>query len=423
MKRHAPLLVLAGALLVLVVGLSMLFRLRLAHGDVFPEYSSLRSDPLGLRVLHDSLAQLPALRVERRFKPLDTLETAPPRTIVIAGIWPRGWDRVTRRQFEALDDAVKSGSRLVIAFRAKQAGRDDEDEEATARDFAPARSPKKKDTNDKKSDAKKKPEKSADKKGKGKDDPEEKDPEEDAWEKQFKVDYVDLEQRWGVAVKERFLMERAGNVALRGNDGRAAGLPLEVPWRSDQYFKPAADAAWRTLYKRASEPVLIERSRGRGTIVLASDAYFLSNEALQHDRAAPLLAWIIGPNANVVFDEAHLGVVVDPGVAALARRYGLSGAFFTLLLLAALFVWRRMALFVPPAPVTPELALSYHPAAGLEALLRRAVPADKVVTACTTEWAPTARASDRRRVDSALAEAKGSVVDRYNAAVRALRRR
>jgi hypothetical protein len=87
-------------------------------------------------------------------------------------------------------------------------------------------------------------------------------------------------------------------------------------------------------------------------------------------------------------------------------------------------VWRRTATFVPPAPESRELALAYHPAAGLEALLRRAVPSKNLADTCLAEWRATARPGDRARVEAAFAGAAGtSPVDRYNAAVRALRRR
>jgi hypothetical protein len=417
MKARMPLFVLAAVLVALVFGLTVLFRLRLSQGDVFPQYSSLRADPLGLRALHDSLAQLPGLHVARRFMPLRTLEQDPPRTIVLAGLRGRSWHRVTREQFDALDGAVKAGSRLVIAFRARQA---DAEDAADDFEFEPIPSPaKKKGTAEKKAADKKPGEEPAVKK-----DRRSTSEEPDDEETRTAVPVVDLAQRWGIAVKERFLMDRAGKIATRVEDARSAALPVQVPWRSDLYFKAEGDAGWRDIYRRAGEGVLVERSYGRGSIVLASDAYFLSNEALQRDRAPALLAWVVGSNSRVVFDEAHLGVVANPGVAALARRYGLSGAFFTLVLLAALFVWRRMALFVPPAPVTRDLALQYHPAAGLEALLRRAVPADQVVDACATEWMPTARESDRQRAQAVLAaERQASVVDRYNAVVRALKKR
>jgi hypothetical protein len=359
--------------------------------------------------------------VERRFARLRTLEPVPPRTILFAGLSSRALESVTREQFDVLDAAIKSGSRIVFAFRAQAAGReDDSDDNGTRnRGLDPAAKPPPRKTPPSKDapSGRKAPEKSPDRKA-----PDEKRESGDEWA--IRPNYVDVEKRWGVEVKERFLVEREGNVARRDPAVAGGALPERVTWHSDVYLRPDPVQGWHTLYRRATEPVVIERTLERGSIVIATDAYFLSNEALERDRAAGLLAWVVGPNRVIVFDEAHLGVVADPGVATLARRYGLSGAFFTLLVLALLFVWRRTARFVPPPPEATGVALRYHPAAGLEALLRRAVPADKVVAACAAEWAPTAREADRRRLDAALAGAgKASVVDRYNAIVRALRRR
>ncbi len=391
MKRHGPLLLLLGLLVALVSGLALLFQRRVAQGDLFPAYSSLRSDPLGIRALHDSLAQVSGVSVVRQFKPIMELEPTPARTLVLAGIGPKLWTKTRREDFDALDAAVRSGSRLVLAMRATAAQTEKEKEEEKKREEERERLRRERDEDE---------------------------------VTRAKIIYMDLRRRWGAELKERVLMDRSDG-AVRTAEAESAGLPAEVAWKSDVYFELEPDANWRVLYRRGAQPVLVERKLGLGSIVLMADSYLLSNEALQNDRQSELLAWLVGPNARVLFDEAHLGVVAQPGVAALARRYGLSGAFFTLVVLASLFVWRRMALFVPAAEGDAEVALSYHPAAGLEALLRRAVPAQDLAAVCATEWRATARTSDQARVDAALAAEPKSATAfaRYNAAVRALKRR
>jgi hypothetical protein len=392
MKRRGPLLALFLLLAALVSGVAVLFQLRLAQGDVFPPYSSLRADPLGTRALHDSLVRLGAVRVERGFRPLAELPPTPPRTIILTGVRARSWKETEREEFDALDAAVRAGSRLVIAFRAEAA----QDPAEMAREKKRAEERERREKAERKKNKFHPP----------------------------KPAYVDLYRRWGANVKDRVLIDR-GDGAVRSDEAApAATLPERIAWRSDLYFDLDPSANWHVLYRRGAQPVLGERRLGLGSIVLAAESYFLSNEALQNDRSPALLAWIVGPHARVVFDEAHLGVEAQPGIAALARRYGLAAAFYTLLLLAALFVWRRMALFVPPVETADELALTYHPAAGLEALLRRAVTPDALVGACTAEWKPTARETDRARVERALAaQPKSSpAAAHYNAAVRALRR-
>ena len=48
-----------------VYGGVRLFQLRFETGDVYPEYSSLRSDPLGARVFYQSLEQVGNMEVSR----------------------------------------------------------------------------------------------------------------------------------------------------------------------------------------------------------------------------------------------------------------------------------------------------------------------------------------------------------------------
>jgi hypothetical protein len=394
MKGRGATYGLIALIVLLIVGVGALFNLRLGRGDLFPVYSSLRADPLGTRALHDSLAQVPGLRVERWHKPVKALEATLPRTIVLAGLSRWTWAEFPIEDFAALDAAVRGGSRLVITFRAQEAG----DERPAPR---------------MKSDTRKKGKKA---------EPEERDrtgPETGG--KPERIMRANLRQLWGVEVKARSLGGADERAVRAGGDE----LPPSISWRSDLFFTPEQGMEWRTLYRRDGAAVLLERSLGRGSIVLAADSFFLSNEALQRERSTTLLAWIIGENRRVVFEESHLGVEVRPGIAALARRYGLAGAFFTLVLLAGLFVWRRMALFVPPAEEMAEIALSYRPAAGLEALLRRSVPASELAKACEAEWKRTARGPDVARVAAILAEApkKTSAAELHNTVNRALRRR
>jgi hypothetical protein len=408
MKPRTQFLALALVLAATAVGFVALYRLRLGQGDFFPAYSSLRSDPLGVRVLHDSLAALPGFRVGRWLQPFERLPDAPARTILVAGLAPEAWKECEVEEFAALDTAVRNGSRLVIAMRATRVTPEAKESKPLARgDREPPKDPEKPEQKEG-FNPRRRPVDKVD----------EDEDEKDIYRK--KPVFVNLADRWGVDVAERVLFDDARRGAIAPKE-----LPESVRWGSDVYFQPGDGKGWRTIYRRGVEPVLVEKSHGLGSIVLAGDSYFLSNEALQRDRSVPLLAWTMGPHREVTFVEAHLGLMEDPGIAALAKRYGLGAAFFTLLLLAALFVWRRMALFVPPAEEVRNVALEYNQTAGLEALLRRAVPPAELATVCQAEWRATARAADIARVEAALAAdtRKRPPAETYNVALRALRRR
>src|SRR6185436_18671942 len=137
-------------------------------------------------------------------------------------------------------------------------------------------------------------------------------------------------------------------------------------------------------------PVVIERRLGPGHIVLCSDSYFASNEALRRERHPDLLAWVIGARGRVAFDETHLGVMERPGAATLAWKYRLHGLIAGILLLAALFVWKNSVSFVPPydeaGEASGELVTGKDSASGFVNLLRRSISERDLLGICFDEW-------------------------------------
>src|SRR5580704_332532 len=69
-----------------VIGIIHLFQLRFNSGDIYPAYSSLRADPLGVKMLYESLDRLPGISVDRFYLPDSKLSGNPRRALVIAGL-------------------------------------------------------------------------------------------------------------------------------------------------------------------------------------------------------------------------------------------------------------------------------------------------------------------------------------------------
>jgi len=135
----------------------------------------------------------------------------------------------------------------------------------------------------------------------------------------------------------------------------------------------------------------VERAWGAGSIVLCSDSYFLSNEAMRADRYPEFLAWLIGPNSRIIFDETHLGVSREKGVMTLIREYRLHGILFSILVLVLLFVWRSAASLAPRHDAAyerdaAEEEIGRDHTAGLNSLLRRSVPPRELLKTCYSEW-------------------------------------
>lgn len=101
-------ILLLGLLIAFAAGIAWLFQIRFAVGDVYPALSSLRADPLGAKVLYESLAALPGIQVERNLKPLASLSPVT-STILFLNL---SAGAVDRRELDAL---ATRGGRLVIA--------------------------------------------------------------------------------------------------------------------------------------------------------------------------------------------------------------------------------------------------------------------------------------------------------------------
>jgi hypothetical protein len=142
------------------------------------------------------------------------------------------------------------------------------------------------------------------------------------------------------------------------------------------------------VYAAAGKPVIIERTWGKGTLVLCADSYFLSNEAMRNERHPKLLTWLVGSGSTIIFSETHLGVMETPGVASLLRKYRLMWFVAALGTLALLFVWKNAVNFVPPhdAGFIAEERSEKDVMAGLVNLLRQNIPSRDILPVCFEEW-------------------------------------
>lgn len=478
-------------------GLLQLFELRFATGDVYPFYSTLRSDALGSKAFFAALESLPdGPRVERNYRallrllrppelkpllgqpaanpPAATAATAARRlgagdTLFLLGTSPRRWPfALTMSEAEEIEAAAKRGARIVFTFAPSETTplvwwgqrflpgdtprsrrKDSDKEETRKRDGDRTESAKDKQP------PKGKPEGGDERRGKDekeKEDDKDKDRPEEADE-----DAVNVVEHWAIDFRRALTeadakadakrqRERAfPAVPARGGAGDddaasfAATLAGEPPisWHSAADFElsktprkttdppkkseekptppspattpaPVATSAaspWRARLLRDDRPVLVERAypESGGSIVLASDSFFLSNEALRTERHPALLAWLVNGGSGrreaatagrVIFDESHLGQRESPGLMTLARRYRLGGVIAALALLAGLFIWKSVSSLAPPRAETGNPTVGSNTdgvagraaTAGFSSLLRRGVPAADLLEVCVARW-------------------------------------
>jgi hypothetical protein len=184
---------------------------------------------------------------------------------------------------------------------------------------------------------------------------------------------------------------------------------------------------------------VIERSYGKGTVVLASDTYFASNESLHHGAEPGFLLWLTGGKEKVIFDETIHGTIETGGAMKLIRRYRAYGVILGILVFMSLWVWRSA---VPLVRGSDELdrglvgeggmVLGEGTGSGLIRLLRRSIPSSLLLSHCIEVWAQSRAAgnaaSERGKVDPILErhrlDPKGfGIVESYRAMIDLLRKR
>lgn len=372
--------IMALLLLIFVVGVARLFILRFESGDVYPAYSSLRSDPLGTRALYESLENIDSVMVGRNYRPLESLEFEPDTTFFYFGSSASGNDWVPEKLVKVFDRLTQSGGRLVLTFLPV----------TKSNSAAPPR------------------ENSDSQRVEGGRGSKDSGPDK----------LVSIKKHWGIglAFKENLPLKDDKHLAIEATSTRT-DLPPVISWHTNLYFD-LFENVWQPLYSYEGLPLIVERSYGKGSILLCADSFFISNEALWSERHPQLLVWLIGGNSKIIFDETHFGIYKQPSVAQLLRHYRFHWFFAALVVLALLFIWKSTSYFVPPlqnddlagADVVSEKDYTQ----GLIALLRRNIAGSQVLQVCAREWEQTFKKNPRIRA-AAFEHVKGIIETESNA--------
>jgi hypothetical protein len=344
----------------------------LSSGDAYPKYSSLRADPLGTKILYESLRETPGLHVERNFRMTDALR-GKRAAIFLLGVSGPSWAFSNAAMVKDWEAIASNGSRLIFVFQPQLPG--------MLADFSAF-------------------EKKSEKQGKAK-------------AKSAIVPTPPVQGRWGVKIELR-----RATVAERAKMERN-------PRDSALYFE--ADSSWKVIEKgEDGHSTWIEKPMGKGSIVLLAQGFALSNEGLHDEADAAQISALIGPYSSVVIDEFHLGIAETGSIGTLIRRYRLQGAVAVLLLLGMLFIWRNATSLLPPREAGPAgkgpVVLGRDAQQGMATLLQRSIPRDQLTQVAMQEWTralPLRAALGQSRitaVQNAVAEASGpgsSAVDTY----------
>jgi hypothetical protein len=358
LNRRSILIVVAVLLAVgFTAGIARLFMLRYEAGEVYPPYSTLRADPLGAKAIYAALDELPGVSVQRLFQPLKKLKADEPVTLAVLGI--ARYASWTERDAEEFESLVFGGGRAVFAFLPYDGPAE---ESATPRD---EKSEREKTEKTEPVDE----EKAGKRRDRGV-------LSFDVVAKRYGFRFANLRAKSGPPFELKALLAQPDEP-----------LERELSWHTGLHFRDLAPE-WRTLYQCEGQPVIIERSYGRGSIILLADAFAFSNEALRDERHSALLARVFSGPPRIVFDEEHHGVTDQPGIIQLALKYRLQGVIAALALIAALFVWKSTARFLPrdAASGGTVFVAGRDAAQGFDDLLTRAVPPRELLAVSVAEW-------------------------------------
>jgi hypothetical protein len=376
--------VLAYALIVGTIGTFMVvalrsFEMRLETREGYPPASSFRADALGCRALYETLRSISGIQVARFLRTFSHLPSPVGQSLTIAGIRPQeNILQVSDRK--ALTEWVRAGGSLIVALAVEgrtvpKLGLPDYELSPPGNDRKPV-SPNQQSTP----------------------------PTQEPWIEILQSAGVRVFRHADPSARHRFVS------------------PVFTPsgsWLGPLYFQDL-QPPWRVVAEADHLPVVIQRSLGNGTITLLADSYFLTNGSLAGDRETAFLGWLFRKGSSVLFDESHFGIMENPGIASLARRYGLETTLFVLLILALLFVWAHRYTLLPKS-INNTAAGPIVPGQGGESvfvnLLRRSLPAKNLLPTSADLWRKgTQDTAKIRKLDQLLADLnpRSSVIDQYN---------
>ena len=108
----AWIVVIGGFWALVYFGLQM-FRTRLETGDSFPEYSTYRADPKGLKAFYESLQATNLIHISRRLQSSKILPSGENQVLVVAGVRP-DQEIVSDEDSQLFDHWLETGGRLIV---------------------------------------------------------------------------------------------------------------------------------------------------------------------------------------------------------------------------------------------------------------------------------------------------------------------
>ena len=331
-------LVILGLCVFFVYTAIRIFSIRFSKGDIYPKYSSMRSDPLGTKALYESYSMLEHITVSRNMRPL--YEISEENVFLLRA----GMENINAAGDAELFKFMLGGGRVAVFFSGK-CGLEDK--------------------------------KTRKKEGKSEDGRET--AKKDEWKKmeagKFELIYDGRDQ---VFPRKASPEPDFAEFGCFDNDAMT-------------YFKFANPASWKIIFTDPSgRPVVAETAIGKGKLIVSAGSYVISNEGLRKNPQPAFLAWLPGGRNNIIFDESAHGFFISRNIVWLLSRYRLEFLALNIILIVVLLLWRNAFSFSQESNKSFLEAIaakenSFSSSAGLETLLGK-IPEKKILKYCFDEW-------------------------------------
>lgn len=399
-SRLGTWLILGALLFVMIVAFSSIMEKRFSSGDIYSHYSSKRSDPLGARAFYESLERLPGIEAQRNFDSLQRIKSLDEDTTLML----LGLPRINLTELRATDDspvldAVRNGTRLVIVMNpgfVPMSYNENEDDKNWFERREELKE-KRRQKNSKKDEGRDSEKEGGDDEGESEEDEgSDSESDEDEAPGEPLLEHLAID----IMVPETFerpddgwAVKLAPVYKSKGNKKVSLTPPQNFPnWHSQFRFEKMGKL-WTNVALVDDLPVVVERVYGKGKIIMASDVYFVSNEALWKGGDTSFLWWLIGGKKKVVIDETIHGSVESGGIMKLILRYRLHGFFAGLFIFIALLAWSSGSSLVPGSEEMERglisggaTVLGEDSSSGLVSLLRRSIRPTDVLDKCVKIW-------------------------------------
>lgn len=379
MKQHDVLsrVTLLGLLLLFIYGAWDMLRLRADFGDAYAPYSSYRPDTFGTLAVFEALQSLPEYSVRRNELPFVNFQGDASTALLIVGVTE---SPDSPRDIRAIERFMTEGGRVVVLYGLNGRYNADVLSPAEAEAIGPETSPSAEERIRRYINSDEVPAVTP--------------PTITDWGD----GYVMASERWGFrvvnprdweAVKKPVFSEKVADHTV--NVVNLADKPGALRWKTAEYLIPLV-SEWSPLYTfPKGEVAMMERNFGRGSLIVGTSTYLLSNEAQRVAPQGQFLARLLAGKTDIVFDEYSKGIDRTPGVVGLMKKMRLHLLMATAVILALLYVWRATVSLVPRRTEEQERERALVLAGrdghdGLASLLRSAIPTHAVLTHCVNEW-------------------------------------